>query len=416
MNAVTLSLVVTAYLLPCAMFQMPAARLGDLFGRKKIYLAGVFIFSVFSLLSGLAWSAHSLLIFRVLTAVGASMMFGTAMAILVMLFPPEKRGRMLGLSGAIVYFALASGPFFGGLLAHYFGWRSIFYLCFVVGFMAMLALGLALREEWKEAEGESFDGIGAVLFALAVFGIIYGFSLLPNLQSWILLILGAVFAIAFVVYELRVKVPMFNLDLLRFNKPFRMSSIAAMINYTLTAASTFLLSLYLQYVRGLNAQEAGLLLMLQPIAQTVFSVWAGRLSDKIDPSKIATIGMAVVGVALAFLCFLSETTAWWMLAAVLVIFGIGFGAFSPSNTVMIMGSVDKKYYGSASAVTGTARLIGSSLSVGIATLSIHIYLGTASLSAAYHDEFMSSLHLTCAVSLALCVIGVWVSAQRFGKK
>jgi MFS family permease len=189
-----------------------------------------------------------------------------------------------------------------------------------------------------------------------------------------------------------------------------------MINYSVTAVSTLLLSFYLQYVRGLDAQHAGFLLMLQPIVQTIVSPLAGRWSDRVHPASLATAGMVMVMLSLTGLCFLTESTPWFVLILLLLLFGAGFGTFSSPNVNMIMSSVDKTAYGTASAVTGTARLIGQSFSIGVATLAIHLYLGTAVVSAEYHAAFMSSLRLTCAIFVVLCVFGVYASASRLKKR
>jgi Na+/melibiose symporter-like transporter len=216
-------------------------------------------------------------------------------------------------------------------------------------------------------------------------------------------------------FEFRCRFPVFNLSLLINNRAFRLSTIAAMIHYSVTAVSSFLLSLYLQYVRGLDAQHAGFLLMLQPVMQTLVSPLAGRWSDRVHPAWLATAGMVMVMLSLSGLCFLTEETPWFVLVILLLLFGVGFGIFSSPNVNMIMSSVDRAAYGTASAVTGTARLIGQSFSIGIATLAIHLYLGTAAISSAHHGAFMSSLRLTCAVFVALCLFGIYASASRLKK-
>jgi Arabinose efflux permease len=415
MNAVTLTLMVSAYLLACAMFQMTAARLGDMFGRKKIYLSGIALFAVSSLLSSIAWSSTSLIIFRVLSGIGSAMIFGTGMAMLTSLYSPQNRGRVLGINSAVVYFALASGPFFGGILAHHFGWRSIFILCFVVGMIAIVFTVTAIKEEWREASGEPFDGKGAILYMLAVFAVIYGFSLLPNLRSWALLLVGIVLVALFVRHEKPCPYPILSINLFTDNRAFRLTTIAAMINYLAVAAPTFLLSLYLQVVRGLDAQQAGIFLMLQPIAQAILSVLAGRWSDRINPARIATLGMIFTLLAMLGLSFLTPTTTWIQLAGILLFFGVGFGLFSSPNVNMLMSSVDKKHYGTASAVISTARLIGQSFSIAVATLTIHLFLGTAEVSVHNQPEFMNSLRLACIIFSILCMFGIYASAARFLK-
>jgi MFS family permease len=281
-----------------------------------------------------------------------------------------------------------------------------------MGAVAIIASSLAIKREWRVEVNERFDILGAIYYALSIFCVIYGFSLIPNPKSWPLFLFGAFMVVMFIRHENRNSDPLFNLRLFSSNYNFRMSTVASMLNYAVTGALTFILSLYLQTVRGLDAQDAGMLLMIQPIAQTVLSVYSGRLSDKMNPAILATAGMAVICVGMVGLCFVGETTPWWFFVSIILCFGVGFGTFSSPNVNLIMSSVEKQYYGTASAVTGTARQIGQSFSIGIATLCLHIYLGNNIISPANRDDFMSSFHLTCVISLVMCVIGVYASATR----
>ncbi|MDR2848309.1 MAG: MFS transporter, partial [Bacteroidales bacterium] len=246
MKAVALTWLATAYLISTAIFQIPFARIADLVGRKKIYQLGVFIFTVSTFLCGFAPNFIVLIVLRFVSGVGSAMMFGTNIAILTSLFPPEQRGKALGINTAVVYAALAAGPFLGGLLTHYLGWQSIFFTCGAVGLCVLLLSVLLLHGEWVEAKGERFDWQGSILYGVGLASLIYGFSTLPRVEGILCLSAGVLAFIAFVLFERKHEFPVFNVRLFSANKIFRLSSIAALINYAATFAIAFMLSLYLQ--------------------------------------------------------------------------------------------------------------------------------------------------------------------------
>jgi EmrB/QacA subfamily drug resistance transporter len=415
MKAVTLTWMATAYLISTAIFQIPFARVADLFGRKKIFLTGVFVFSVCTFLCGFAPSSTVLIMLRFLSGIGSAMMFGTNIAILTSLFPPDKRGKALGINSAVVYAALAAGPFLGGLLTHYLGWQSIFFSCAGIGILILFFSHFMLKGEWVEARGEKFDFIGSILYGTGLAGVIYGFSTLPYLSGIICLIIGIISFTGFIYFEKQHHSPVFNIRLFGGNKVFTLSSLAALINYASTSAIAFMLSLYLQYIRGLDANHAGLILISQACVQSVFSLVAGGLSNRFLPSKLATLGMSIIVVGLAGLIFLSETTPYWFILVLLVFLGSGFGIFSSPNTNVIMGSVDKKYYSQASATTGTMRLTGQAFSMGIAGMAISFYVGNRNILPELYPNFMQSMRMTFIVFFALCLIGVYASSARIRK-
>lgn len=415
MKAVSLSWIATAYLIATAVFQVPFARMADLIGRKKCFIAGVAIFSISTLICGLAKSAASLIIFRTISGLGSALMFGTNLAILTAIFPAEQRGKVLGINTSVVYLALASGPFFGGFLTHYFGWHSLFFVCAAIGIVVAIAAPYFLKGEWTEAKGEKFDYTGSAIYALGLFGLIFGFSELPSMLGFVFLGLGVIFFTIFVLYELRVRFPVFNVRLFAKNKLFSLSSLAALINYASVSAIAFMMSLYLQYLRGFDAQKAGLVLIIQACIQSIVSLYAGRLSDRVSPSLLATIGMSLSVVGLVGLIFLSPTTPMYIIIGIFMILGVGFGLFSSPNTHMIMSSVDKKHYGQASATMGTMRLSGQALSMGIAMMAISLFMGNRVIVPELYPKFMSSIHLTFGICAALSIVGTFFSAIRIKK-
>jgi EmrB/QacA subfamily drug resistance transporter len=356
MGAVSQSWIATVYLITSAIFQVPFARLADLFGRKKVFVSGLALFGVSTFLCGLSFSGTALIVLRALSGLGSAMMFGTSMAILVSVFPPAHRGKVIGINTSVVYFALASGPFFGGLLTQYAGWQSLFFLVGLSGIIVAIFAMVIFKQEWTEAKGEHFDYLGSIIYASGLFGLIFGFSELPGISGFILTAAGIVCFIVFVIHELKEKQPIFDVRIFSGNKIFGLSCLSALVNYACTSAIAFMLSLYLQYIRGYTPQNAGLILIVQACVQCVVSFYAGRLSDKLNPATLATSGMGIIVVGLTGLIFVTPYSSMTYIVLLLFLLGFGFGLFSSPNSNIIMSSVNKKYYGQASATMGTMRL------------------------------------------------------------
>jgi EmrB/QacA subfamily drug resistance transporter len=416
MKAVSLTWIATSYLVVTAILQVPFARLSDLIGRRKVFISGIACFGIATFLCGIATSGTGLILFRALSGLGASMMFGTNMAILTAVFQPHERGKVFGINTSVVYFALASGPFLGGMITHYWNWQSLFFVIGVLGVLIIVYGVFCLKGEWIEAKGERFDYIGSIIYAVGLFSLIYGFSHLPETSAFLLIILGFSAFAGFALYELKHNQPVFNVRIFSGNIIFGLSSVSALINYASTSAVAFMMSLYLQYVRGFDAQNAGLILISQAIIQSLVSLYSGRLSDRLNPSMLATAGMGIIVVGLVGLIFVSVSTPVWMLVALLVLLGTGFGLFSSPNTNVIMGSVEKKYLGQASATMGTMRLTGQAFSMGIAMMSISLFVGNKVITADLIPAFMKSLHITFLICAALCMAGTYASAFRTKKK
>jgi EmrB/QacA subfamily drug resistance transporter len=411
-DAVLLSWVETAYLLTAAMFLVPFGRLADIHGRRKIYIIGISIYTLFSFLCGISDSATSMILSRIFQGVGSAMIFGTGIAILTSVFPANERGAVLGINVAAVYAGLSAGPFIGGLLTEHLGWRSVFLSNVPAGLLIIVVVFWKLKGEWAEAKGERFDLAGSIVYGASLVPIMYGFSLLPELTGVWLLIIGIVGIVLFVRWELRVDHPVLNMKLLKENRVFRYSSIAALLNYAATFAITFLLSLYLQYIRGYGAEAAGIILVSRPIVMAVTSPIAGRMSDKIEPGVLASIGMAFVVVGLIMLVFVNQATTAGFLIPILIVLGLGFGLFSSPNTNAIMGSVERRFYGVASGSVGTMRLLGQMFSMGIATLIFAVYIGRIQITPETHDQFLTAVRVAFIVFAALCFAGIFASLAR----
>jgi EmrB/QacA subfamily drug resistance transporter len=404
--------VATSYLLAAAMLLVPFGRLADIHGRKRVFLMGIWIFTFSSILCAFAPSAETLIVFRVLQGTGSAMMFSTMTAIVVSVYPPNERGKAIGITTAMVYIGLSAGPFLGGVLTDALGWRSLFLVLLPMSVPILYIGHRMLRAEWAEARGEPFDKTGSAIYALALSGVIIGFSLLPQTIGLILAVAGSAGVALFVWQELRTKSPVLDMRLFRGNRTFAFSNLAALINYGATFAVGFLLSPYLQVVKGMSPWDAGLLLASQPIVMAIFSPIAGRLSDKVEPRLLATAGMTITTIGLVLFSLLTEDTWIYLIVGNLMFLGFGFALFSSPNTNAIMSSVERRHLGTASASVGTMRIVGQVLSLGIANLCIALFIGNVHIAPAIQGEFLQGLQLAFSIFAAICFFGIFASFAR----
>ena len=412
MPAVSMSWVATAYILAAAVFMVPFGRLADIHGRKRVFTAGIAVFTVSSGLAALAFSAASLIVFRVVQGFGAAMMMGPSVAILTSVFPPGERGRAIGINVAAVYTGLSLGPVFGGFLTQSFGWRSLFLVNLPVGALTLVLTLALLRGEWAEARGEPFDAAGSVIFGSSLASLMVGFSRLPSALGAGLVGLGLALFGGFVLFEKRAKAPVLDVRLFSCNRVFAFSNAAALINYSATSAVAFLLSLYLQYVKGFSPRTAGLILVAQPIVMALFSPLAGKASDRIEPRVVASTGMAISAAGLLLFAFLSAATPVGFIVGSLLCLGFGFALFSSPNTNAVMGSVDQRLSGVASSILGTMRLTGQMLSLGVSVLVIALFMGNEKIQPGNFPLFLKSIRTAFAVFGGLCILGVFASLAR----
>jgi EmrB/QacA subfamily drug resistance transporter len=412
MGAVGMSWVAMSFLLSSAVFLVPLGKLADIRGRKRVFFVGNVVLTTTSILCALSSSGTMLIILRGIQGIGSAMVFGTGVAIITSVYPPQERGKAIGITVTAVYVGLSLAPFLGGMLTQYLGWRSIFYATVPFGLLVIWITWRYVKEEWADAQGEKFDLGGSILYVFSMSAFMYGFSRLPEVPAIVLVAVGLLGLIAFVILEKRLKYPVFNMVLLSSNRLFALSNLAALINYATTFAITFLLSLYLQYILGMSPRDAGMILITQPVLMAIVASISGKLSDTRDPRILASIGMGIIVVGLIMLTFLTENSSITYLVVVLAVVGFGFGMFSSPNTNAIMGSVHKKYLGLASATVGTMRLTGQMMSMGIATLILQLFLGNRAISAEHSVEFMTSMKTTFVIFVILCVVGVFASLAR----
>jgi EmrB/QacA subfamily drug resistance transporter len=412
MNAVLIGWVATSYLLATAVFLVPFGKISDIFGRKKIFLYGVIIYTVSSILVALANTSFLLILFRVIQGFGSAMIFGTSIAILTSVFPFGERGKVLGINVAVTYLGLSSGPFLGGLLTQYLTWRSIFLFNGLLGVAIIILTLIMMKTEWTECKREKIDFLGSGIYGIGLLLLIYGLTILPKTLGFGLVIISLIAIFIFISWELKIANPILNIRLFRNNIGFGFSNLAASINYSATAAVGFLISLYLQNVKGLSPSRAGVILIAQPIMMSIFSPFAGRLSDKIEARITASIGMAITLIALVLLIPLKTNTPTTYIVIDLLILGLGFAIFSSPNMNAIMSSVGKEYYGVASGTLATMRMVGQMFSMGIAMFVISLIMGRVQIAPANFGLFLKSTRIAFTIFSVLCFGGIFASLAR----
>jgi EmrB/QacA subfamily drug resistance transporter len=380
MDAILLSWVSTGYLLSAAVFLVPFGRIADIYGRKKIFSYGIILFTLSTFLLGISVSPLMVLAFRILQGIGGSMIFGTGVAILTSVFSAGERGKALGINVTSVYLGLSLGPFIGGFLTEHGGWRSIFLAVVPLGLLVLGIVFWKLKGDWAEARGEKFDWVGSLFYGLTLVAVMCGFSLLPQGIGMGLIFAGILGLGIFIKWEMRVENPVLDIGLFWNNRVFAFSNLAALIHYCATFGVGFLLSLYLQYIKGFSPFHAGSILVCQPAMQALFSPLAGRLSDKVEPRVVASTGMGFSVLGLSLLVFLGEKTAMEFIVISLLLLGFGFALFSSPNTNAVMSSVEKKFYGVSSGTVATMRLVGQAFSMGLTILIFSLYIGRAQIS------------------------------------
>jgi EmrB/QacA subfamily drug resistance transporter len=412
-NAILLSWITTAFFLTSAMFAVPFGKIADIYGMKKIFTYGIIILTIASFLAAISPSAELLIITRVIQGIGSAMIFVTGIAIITSVFPPKERGKAIGINISAVYIGLVMGPVLGGFLTEYMGWRSIFYLIVPLGLLVIaLILWKMKGYEWVECKEEKLDYWGSLLYIVMLALILIGFSNITGIIGILMVVLGIIGFVGFVIWELRVEEPVLEVRLFLENRLFAFSNLATLISYISLFSVGFLLSLYLQFIKGFDPEVAGLILVVQTFFMVTISPIAGRLSDKFDSGKLASAGMAMITIGLLIFAFITDETSIYAIILGLAILGIGVGIFSAPNTHAIMGSVERKYFGVASATVSTMRLLGQTFGMGMILVIFAVYVGAVQFNPQNYPELLISIQAAFLISVILSIIAIFASLAR----
>jgi EmrB/QacA subfamily drug resistance transporter len=404
----------TIYMLIQTGMMLSFGRLGDLYGHKMVYVGGLLVFLVGSVLSGLAASPTLLIAARAVTAFGSAALWANSAAILTHSFPSNQRGRALGMQSMMVQLGGSCGPPLGGLVASAFGWRAIFWLTIPVTLAALFLSVRFIQRDDPSGRGERFDLAGAALYVLGLMSVLVALNQ-GHAWGWVspevlgCLTIGLALLGAFVALEPRLAYPMLDLGLFR-ERAFASPILAMVLNFVATSSLVFLMPLYLLLGRGLTPAEAGLVLITQPLVMAFVTVTSGTLSDRIGSRLPATLGMSILSLGLFLLSRLDAATPLPHLVANLAMIGLGIGMFNSPNSSAVMGAVPNSRRGVAAAILSTARTLGNTLGLGLAgAIFTTAMAGHALTDPAYVIQAVS---LGFAVASCLALLGAITSAAR----
>ena len=403
MSAVEMSWMATVFFLSASMFLIPFGRLADIFGVKKIFSIGIAIYFVSAALAALAPNASTLIVSRFMTGLGSAMIFGTSFALLSLSLSEGERGKALGINIASSLTGFALGFFLGGLLTYYANWRFIFIFTLPISALVIALIRLRLPGEWAFSRGQKFDAIGAALIAALLLLVILGLSKLPSVPGVVLIAGGIAVFLLFASRQTKKSSPVIDLALFRSNRCFSFSNAAIMIYTTSNFAVIFLFSLFLQNIDGFDSRQSGLILLASTLIMAMLTIYAGRLSDRIDLYRLAAAGAAVSLAGLLPMTNISPNTPFFQAFSELVLVFAGGAFFYPPMVKIILASISRDKYAVGSSLEETMRLLGNASSMALVTVGFTLYLGGTDIIPENHPAFLHSIRLIFAVFSVLCL-------------
>jgi MFS family permease len=463
--AASLSWIMSAMMLSSIACSVPLGRFADLWGKRRIFNAGIFVFFLSTLLCYFAPAFEFLIVMRIIQGIGGAMLISTNLAILMDVFPPQRRGQILGLAVMSTYIGLSLGPVLGGLITHYLGWRAIFVITasaslftFIVAIVSSSRLakmpsltaggsaGAATLERTggqnnnidlakKDVSGKTSnipDGttqgnttqgapakdvginpLSVVLYMAAIITFMYGFTVFgQHIYSYLLVAAGVVLLVIFAWHESKVASPVLEVRLFKNNPNFILSNLSALLNYAATFAIGYILALYLEVIKGYPADIAGFILISYPVLMAIVSPIAGRLSDRFSPFRLSSIGMAVCVFAMLSFLLVSKDSPLIHVIVSLMVCGFGFGLFSSPNTNAVMSCVTQRDFSVANSILSTMRSVGQASSMAIITIIMHVILGDALITDAGTNSFMQAFNTIFIVFAVICAAGALLSLRR----
>ena len=332
----------------------------------------------------------------------------TSMAMVVSAFKPEERGRALGINIMGVYLGLSLSPVVAGILNFQLGWRAVILSPLPFLILTLIVLLTKIDEEWITFENIPIDFKGSIVYGIGMILFIYGFTILNTSLGVVLTVFGIIILALFAWVELRQDHPVFDVRFFK-NHKFLSANFASLCAYLATFAVTTILNYHLQYIKGYDSQFAGIVLLAAPVCQVLIAPIAGRLSDKYVPQILAAIGMGMGAVSIFMFSLLNDGSSLVFLIISMIIFGFGFGLFSPPNTNVIMSSVPPKDTSVASATVATMRTVGQAMSMGILTLIFAFVMGNVPIIEQYYPLLITSCKITCLICAGLCLASVFAS-------
>lgn len=418
--------VVLSYLLVITALVLGAARLGDMIGKRQLYLGGLIVFTVSSLLCGLASGVGWLIAFRALQGMGAVMIAALGAAIVTEVFPDSERGRALGIVGAAVSLGIASGPTVGGLLISAAGWRSIFLVNVPIGIFASFIILRFIPPDQHSPGKQRFDWLGAFVMSMALVSFALGMTegQTQGFGSPIvlgLLAIAAIGLVSFIALETRLKQPMVDLKLFH-NLFFSLSLLSGVLVFVVLSGTLLIFPFFLEQVLGYSTQRVGLLLAVSPLLTGILAPFSGTLSDRFGTRSISCMGLLLMTLSCLFMSTfhagMTDLGFIWRVAFL----GIGIGMFQSPNNSAVLGEVPPERLGIASGLLALSRTLGQTAGLPLmgALFALFTLAGTNATDVtnappeALVNGVRATFHIAAAIMFtgALLVAGLWRMERR----
>jgi EmrB/QacA subfamily drug resistance transporter len=405
--------VVNGYALTFGVLMLTGGKLADLLGRRRMFIAGLVIFTLASLACGLATSAHFLIGARIVQGVGSALMNPATLSIIIATFPARQRGMAIGIWAGVSAMALAIGPLVGGLLTEHIHWSWVFFINVPVGILAIVVARLVIDETRDTSAIQRLDLPGLAVSAIALFALTYGL-IEANKHGWTsplilsLFVVAAVGLVGFVLLEQHQRVPMLDLSL--FRNPTFAGANAVMMLVGLAMFGVFLfVTLYMQNVLRYSPTKAGAAFLPMTILIVFLAPIAGKLSDRIGSRWLMSVGMALVSASLLLNTRLDAGSSYWDILPPLLVGGAGMGLAMTPTTAAAMGSVPMDKAGVGSAVLNSMRQVGGSLGIAILGAIVASYLTAPPTDPRAQGQFIEGFHAALYVAAAIAFVGAVVA-------
>jgi len=390
-TAVQLSWVPTIFVLTNAILILPFGRLADRVGLKRVYITGMVLFSLACAAAAVAPDFNWIIALRALQACGAAMLQACGMAIVMQLFPQNRRGTAIGIGASCLYLGLSVGPPLGGFITDTLGWRATFMVPLPFSVIVIGLIVLFLRQEWRNDEPINFDVVGFALLAASLILLMMGVSALPAHEGALMAFGGLALAIAFIYTQMTFKNPLLRLKAIVGNRVFSRSALFQMNMYAAAYSVMYLVSLYLQYIKGLSASMAGTAMLVQATLMAIVAPLAGRIADSTSPRLISTCGSAAAALGYLGLVSVGFETPLVLVYGCLALVGIGMGMFTSPNYKLALGAVPSDRLATGTAVINSARNVGNIIGMSVVLMLVALRLSGEQIAPANYDDFLSAV-------------------------